>query len=503
MTGVASSALPLPAAADAAPQPASTASKPALTFSASTKFAATPVEPQRSTQIESDDAGSDPDDQVANQLDSMRERLCRDRARDAIKKEQVHMEGFLYKKAGGGASKAWNKRWCVLRSQALLIYKRLSEKKLKRIIRADEIVDVRHVSRRNHEFVFEIETPLRSFFFEASSEQELDTWLVRLQSVVSAVNSNSDTASNNRRSSDSRHATAPRASAHSITDAFMSLPVAPTASRRAQDPAHAIFSANDTDNAATNEECVPVPTEKRPPRSDPIHKSSTFGLRIEPPRSHAALQFSGDHPAEIVTALPPGIDPGHEPGPIADAEGCDDDDDEPNFNVDQRGEIEMRLEEDRVIMRGYLLKQDKLRQWRRRWFVLRQNTLSYYHDNKEYEVKQILRHHDIYDVRAPDPSTAKAKSLHRTYFKVVAAKRNYWLAHDDAAKAREWFDALLKWNQATDAGAATTTGSHSLPTQPATAAGHIFPAATEQHFYRSHPPPIIRHASSNVLGQTR
>ncbi|KAJ2083622.1 hypothetical protein H4R24_000680 [Coemansia sp. RSA 988] len=502
MTGVAPSALPLPAAANATPKQTSTTNKPVLTFSASTKFAATPVEPQRSTQIDSDDAGSDPDDQVANQLDSMRERLCRDRARDAIKKEQVHMEGFLYKKAGGGASKAWNKRWCVLRSQALMIYKRLSEKKLKRIIRADEIVDVRYVNRRNHEFVFEIETPSRSFFFEASSEQELHTWLARLRAVVSAVNFNSDTPSN-RRSSDSRHATAPRTSAHSISDAFMSLPAAPTASRRTQDPAHAIFPANDTDNTATHEECAPVPIEKRPPRSDPIRKSSTLGLRIEPPRSHAALQFTGDHPAEIATALPPGIDPGHEPGPIVDAEGCDDDDDEPNFNVDQRGEIEMRLEGDRVIMRGYLLKQDKLRQWRRRWFVLRQHTLSYYHDNKEYEVKQILRHHDIYDVRAPDPSTAKAKSLHRTYFKVVAAKRNYWLAHDDAAKAREWFDALLKWNQATDVGIIVTTGSHSLPTQPAAAAGHVFSTTNEHHLYRNQPPPIIRHASSNMLGQTR
>ncbi|KAJ2607531.1 hypothetical protein H4S08_004793 [Coemansia sp. RSA 1365] len=480
-----------------------TSSKPVLTFSASTKFAATPVEPQRSAQIESDDAGSDPDDQVANQLDSMHERLCRDRVRDAIKKEQVHMEGFLYKKAGGGASKAWNKRWCVLRSQALLIYKRLSEKKLKRIIRADEIVDVRHVNRRNHEFVFEIETPQRDFFFEASSEQELETWIARLQAVVSAVNSNSDTASN-RRSSDSRHATAPRTSAHSITDAFMSLPVVSTASRRAQDPVQAIFPANDADNAVAHEECIPVPIEKRPPRSDPTHKLSTLGLRIETPRSRAALQFLSDHLAEIVTALPPGINPGHEPCPIADAEGCDDDDDdEPNFNVDQRGEIEMRLEGDRVIMRGYLLKQDKLRQWRRRWFVLRQHTLSYYHDDKEYEVKQILRHHDIYDVRAPDPSTAKARSLHRTYFKVVAAKRNYWLAHDDAAKASEWFNALLKWNQATDVGTVPTTGSHSLPAQPVTAAGHIFSTNTDQHLYRNQPPPIIRHASSNLLGQTR
>ncbi|KAJ2438227.1 hypothetical protein GGF42_008366, partial [Coemansia sp. RSA 2424] len=158
--------------------------RPALTFSPSTKFSELHVIRQRSAHSqESEDIGSDPDDLTPAQAEGARERLCRDKARDAIKKEQVHMEGFLYKKAGGGASKAWNKRWCVLRSQALMIYKRYSEDKLKRVIRADEITDIFPVQRRNHSFVFEVETPARSFFFEASSDQELDAWLARLKSV--------------------------------------------------------------------------------------------------------------------------------------------------------------------------------------------------------------------------------------------------------------------------------------------------------------------------------
>ncbi|KAJ2483077.1 hypothetical protein IWW56_000597 [Coemansia sp. RSA 2131] len=455
MASTASSAIPLPAEA-----PPHDSGKPGLTFSPSTKFSGGA---DRQPALDSDDCMSDSDD---IQPDSTRNR---DQARDAIKKEQVHMEGFLYKKAGGASkasTNAWNKRWCVLRSQALLIYKHSSEDKLKRIIRADEIVDVRHVSRRNHEFVFDIETPERTFYFEASSEQELMTWTARVRAVVATVNASSDAASN-RRSSESRHA--PRTSAQ---DVFSSLPAAPRAHDTAT-LAHALFA---NDNATAGQE-IHAATE-RLPRTDPI----ALGLRIET----NAVQFAPN--TECATSLPLDIEPGHEPCEV-------DDDDEPNFAEDQRREIERRLDEDRVVLRGYLLKQDKLRQWRRRWFVLRQNTVSYYADDKEYEVKQILRHHDIYDVRAPDPSTAKARSLNRTYFKLVAAKRNYWLAHDDAGVAREWFNALRAWNDAGSAGL-----SMSAPARTGLVGGpRVYSPATEPP-YLAH---VGRQPSSSALKPTR
>ncbi|KAJ2867931.1 hypothetical protein GGH94_000481 [Coemansia aciculifera] len=482
----ASSALPLPAAATethmhgASPE----GTRPALTFSPSTKFSELHVIRQRSAHSqESEDIVSDPDDLTAAQADGARERLYRDKARDAIKKEQVHMEGFLYKKAGGGASKAWNKRWCVLRSQALMIYKRYNEDKLKRVIRADEITEIHPVQRRNHSFVFEVETPTRSFFFEASSDQELDTWLARLKSVVVDINClHSASSGSNRPSAESCHAphhpdddvsrmhfaTASRATLKSpledAPDAFMSLPTAAThRTCTPTTPANAIFAAQDSGvcrsdgNEPTHIRAVNSFHASKEPEGATI--PLPLGLRIDTPHAISLMHSNSQHQdssANALTALPPGVDQGHEPAPvIEDDEGDDEgeEDEEPNFNVSHRREIETRLEEDRVILRGYLLKQDKLRQWRRRWFVLRQNTLSYYHDDKEYEVKQILRRDDIHDIRGPDPSTAKARSLRRTYFKVVSAKRNYWLAHDEAAVAREWFNALVLWNEPTTSSA--------------------------------------------------
>ncbi|KAJ2028619.1 hypothetical protein IWW57_002068 [Coemansia sp. S610] len=470
VAATASSALPLPAAAvephmhGASPE----GTRPVLTFSPSTKFSELHVIRQRSAHSQESEDVSDPDDLTPAQAEGARERLCRDKARDAIKKEQVHMEGFLYKKAGGGASKGWNKRWCVLRSQALMIYKRYNEDKLKRVIRADEITDIHPIQRRNHSFVFEVETPARSFFFEASSDQELDTWLARLKSVVEDVNClHCGSPSSNRPSAESCHhqddnasrmhfATASRATLRSpvddVPEAFMSLPTAAThRTGTPAMPANTIFATQDSGacRGDGNEPARIRAAESFHAGRDPGGMNTlSLGLRIDTPHTTSLQQDSSANP---VTALPPGVDLGHEPAPVVEGDEGDDEgedeDEEPNFNVSHRREIENRLEEDRVILRGYLLKQDKLRQWRRRWFVLRQNTLSYYHDDKEYEVKQILRRDDIYDIRGPDPSTAKARSLRRTYFKVVSAKRNYWLAHDEAAVAREWFNALVLWNE--------------------------------------------------------
>ncbi|KAJ2817421.1 hypothetical protein FBU31_006235, partial [Coemansia sp. 'formosensis'] len=395
--------------------------RPVLTFSPSTKFSELHVIRQRSAHSqESEDAVSDPDDLTPAQADGARERLCRDKARDAIKKEQVHMEGFLYKKAGGGASKAWNKRWCVLRSQALMIYKRHNEDKLKRVIRADDITDIHPVQRRNHSFVFEVETPSRSFFFEASSDQELDTWLARLKSVVVDINCvHSVSSGSNRPSAESCHAplhpdddisrmhfataskATPKSPLENTPDAFLSLPTA--ASHRASTPAipaNTIFATQGSGAChGDGNELAHVRT------GDQFHaikdpESVTFplplGLRIDTPHTISLMHTTSqqqDSSACATAALPPGVDHGHEPAPVLEDDDGDDEgeeDEEPNFHESQRREIETRLEEDRVILRGYLLKQDKLRQWRRRWFVLRQNTLSYYHDDKEYEVKQIL-----------------------------------------------------------------------------------------------------------------
>ncbi|KAI8325452.1 PH-domain-containing protein [Martensiomyces pterosporus] len=494
MTNTASSAMPMPVK-DSAPQKAALGSTgPVLTFAPSTKFS--PLSHRRTTSShESDEAGSDPDDLLTSQIEQDKAKLKRDIAERAIEKEKEQMCGFLYKKAGG-AGKAWNKRWCVLRSQALSIYKNNSEYKLKRIIRADEIEAVCAVEKRNHPFAFMVGTRERSFYFEASSKQELELWVDAVQRVVLALSDNgstqptrpshgcqkkldeedrdlANTAGSRQYATTSRMATAspPVASG----DAFLSLPSASgvgtgsahgTSQRNAAvlRPAQSIFPAesevaaskqsSSNNNGDGNSRDAPTSISAQPIQPDtPAKEMSTSspGLRVDTSVSPRYLSKQGgdvravSEATEVATALPPGVDPEHEPVPVAEEEGEAEEDDEPNFNVDQRREIENKLAEDQVILSGYLLKQDKLRQWRKRWFVLRRNTLSYYHNKKEYELKQILRPSDIYAIREPDPCTAKAKSLRRGYFKVVTVKRSYWLAHDDIVEAARWFQTLEQW----------------------------------------------------------
>ncbi|KAJ1960148.1 hypothetical protein GGI12_003958, partial [Dipsacomyces acuminosporus] len=379
------------------------------------------------------------------------------------------MSGFLYKKAGG-AGKAWNKRWCVLRSQALSIYKNNNEYKLKRIIRADEIETVCAVEKRNHPFAFMVGTTGRSFYFEASSRQELESWIDAVQRAVISLNdkggilplvqiarstssssqsqsqlikdAQTDTATPQRQFATTSRA-APLSPIAATGCTFLSLPSATGSSlQRTSGTLHPVQSifASEGDVAAdigTNENLGTAAAERG---------ASPSELRVDTsivPRSIPT------HPVadaiETAVALPPGVDVEHEPVPIAEEEGEAEEDDEPNFNIDQRREIENKLSEDHVVLSGYLLKQDKLKQWRKRWFVLRRNTLSYYHSNKEYELKQILRREDIYAVREPDPCTAKAKSLRRGYFKIVTVKRSYWLAHDDILEAARWFQTVTQW----------------------------------------------------------
>ena len=112
---------------------------------------------------------------------------------------------------------------------------------------------------------------------------------------------------------------------------------------------------------------------------------------------------------------------------------------------EKRREILSQLQQDQVLKSGYLLKQDRLKQWRKRSFVLRSNSLSYYPDDKEYVLAQIIPRSNLYDVRGPDPCTSKARSAKRGYLKVVTTQRNYWLASDEPFEAQLWLNALRDW----------------------------------------------------------
>ncbi|OMJ24664.1 Sterol 3-beta-glucosyltransferase [Smittium culicis] len=115
---------------------------------------------------------------------------------------------------------------------------------------------------------------------------------------------------------------------------------------------------------------------------------------------------------------------------------------QPQGDMSQIEKIQQQFANDQVLKSGYLYKQGRLKGWYKRWFVLRSNSLSYYHNNKEYKLNQIFPKSSIFDARLPDPSSNKASSTKRSYFRLVTLKRSYWLAHDDANTISDWISAI-------------------------------------------------------------
>jgi len=80
-----------------------------------------------------------------------------------------------------------------------------------------------------------------------------------------------------------------------------------------------------------------------------------------------------------------------------------------------------------------------LQGWRKRWFVLRTDTLAYYEDDKEYSPHRIIPLHHIIDSLEIDP-VSKSKQY---CFKIIIPKRSYVLCASTEDDMDSWLNALV------------------------------------------------------------
>lgn len=95
------------------------------------------------------------------------------------------------------------------------------------------------------------------------------------------------------------------------------------------------------------------------------------------------------------------------------------------------------MEGERVLKSGYLLKKGERRKnWKKRWFVLRNAKLAYYKDDREYVLCRIL---DL-----PQVHTCVAVQLkkHAYSFGIVTAKRTYYVRAGSGKEMDEWIHAI-------------------------------------------------------------
>ncbi|KAF8933022.1 hypothetical protein BGZ58_006631 [Dissophora ornata] len=95
--------------------------------------------------------------------------------------------------------------------------------------------------------------------------------------------------------------------------------------------------------------------------------------------------------------------------------------------------------ESKVVRQGFLLKLGKRsKTWRKKWFVLRGDKLTYYKNAKEYQPLGIIPLSNIIDSLQTDPV-----SKHKLYcLRIVTSKRSFVCCADDEDTLLQWIDAL-------------------------------------------------------------
>jgi RAC serine/threonine-protein kinase len=96
-------------------------------------------------------------------------------------------QGFLTKE--GGSVKSWKKRWCVLK-QGTLHYAKSQTTTDLGMITLDKAFDIKAIDYKKKKNVFQINTPDRTYYLQADSEKERDSWISALNSIRDQISKN-------------------------------------------------------------------------------------------------------------------------------------------------------------------------------------------------------------------------------------------------------------------------------------------------------------------------
>ncbi|KAF9141825.1 hypothetical protein BG015_001158 [Linnemannia schmuckeri] len=109
------------------------------------------------------------------------------------------------------------------------------------------------------------------------------------------------------------------------------------------------------------------------------------------------------------------------------------------------------LQEGQVIKAGYLMKKgERIKIWKKRWFVLRTSKFAYYKDDKEYELLRIL---DVRDVHRAAEVPVKHKSA---VFVILTPRRTFTVQAKSVEEMQEWLQAISQAKVQSDFMASTS-----------------------------------------------
>ncbi|PFH52941.1 hypothetical protein AMATHDRAFT_138781 [Amanita thiersii Skay4041] len=99
--------------------------------------------------------------------------------------EGVLKSGYLWKK--GQRRKTWKKRWFVLRPHHLAYYKNSAEYQLHRLLELSDVHSCIQVTLKRHEHTFGLISPVRTFYLQANSDNEVQAWVKAIEDARKAL----------------------------------------------------------------------------------------------------------------------------------------------------------------------------------------------------------------------------------------------------------------------------------------------------------------------------
>ncbi|OZJ04394.1 hypothetical protein BZG36_02411 [Bifiguratus adelaidae] len=330
-------------------------------------------------------------------------------ADDVLHNEVPIRSGYLLKK--GEKRRTWKKRWFVLRSTRLAYYKDSKEYELLHNIEIEDIHSVGEVlGLKDKKYVFSIVTPRRTYYIQAEDRQDMEEWISAMAELIKA----------------SEDGESPRD--RLVTERQ------PIGIHLGKTNTEMNFFTSDIANSSEDEEFLPDHTGEHSLAAKP--STSDVGVRHQPSSASHNVEHTADALNSLRISLPDDAEPSapqsipHPAQPagskqvsylkFASTTGP---------RADDESEQRVVLSEEdrnRVLWEGYLQKLTRNRTWRKRWFVLRNNSLAYYKNNKEYAPQRIIPASSIIDALEID-----AMSKHKLHcMKLIVPKRAYILCAD-------------------------------------------------------------------------
>ncbi|KAL1918365.1 uncharacterized protein VTP21DRAFT_3025 [Calcarisporiella thermophila] len=329
-------------------------------------------------------------------------------AKEILQNEKVLKSGYLLKK--GEKRKTWKKRWFVLRSTQLAYYKDEREYKLLRLLELDDIHNVEEVKLKHHENVFAIVTPSRTYYVRTDNKQDKELWIREINQAINELKDEEDPIDDEQ--------------PLTVSNAGV-VPIDIPQQRR---PSIGLSSLSST--------FAPVLSSSPTQQQQGVDASHNGNLKLNIPSGHSYTSNKSTPISPLTPSSPSGASYVRD---ISDAYASSEEEDLFEDTPQQAKQIpDNSSDGNQVLLQGYLLKLGRNKSWRKRYFVLRTNRLSYYRHEKDSKEHRAFSLTTILDALEIDPiSNSKPYCL-----KIVMPKRNLILCAPTENDLQVWLEAL-------------------------------------------------------------